>query len=180
MQIPELYETKTIPDKKLTDNEIVKAFECCMNWHDKKDCAKCPMDESKNLCITELRKLSFDLINRLQEENERLQDRIDRYNVQVANQREMIEKYEPIKEILCTLWETMSSIGVVKGKEKPTLEELAEAIDQIKTSAYKEFAERLESIMYEKYQKYDEQPYPIATISIIDNLLKEMTGEQNA
>jgi hypothetical protein len=165
-------------DKKLTDSEIIKALECCIS---NKTCeeAKCPLYE--NGCEIDIQiphRFALDLINRLQAENERLQGSVDRYNIQVANQREQIEKYEPIKETLCVLWETMSSIGVAKGKEKPTLEELAEAVDHIKSEAYKEFAERLKEET-EVYTDSAEDVFILAIgISKIDNLLKEMVGEQ--
>ena len=58
-----------MPDKKLTDNEIIKALESCGNHLDCVDCEcvdNCPQD------INELNELTFDLINRLQAENERL------------------------------------------------------------------------------------------------------------
>ncbi len=157
---------------KPTDKEIVKALECCKS--DTSVCNECPYDKIGE-CIEKMCADSIDLINRLQGENERLQGSVDRYNIQVANQREQIEKYEPIKETLCVLWETMSSIGVAKGKEKPTLEELAEAVDHIKSEAYKEFANELKCRTHE----ISYNTLQVVTEYDIDNLLKELAGEDN-
>ena len=61
-----------MPDKKLTDNEIIKAIERCMIPIGRGGCQGCPMyNEEKRL--KKLFKMIIDLINRLQEENERLQ-----------------------------------------------------------------------------------------------------------
>ena len=54
-------------DKKLTDSEIVKALECCMNGH----CDDCPFKETREHCHN-LDSLILDLINRLQAKNKKL------------------------------------------------------------------------------------------------------------
>ena len=62
-------------DKKLTDNEIVKALECC----NKNDCRTCPYGKYNVTgwcCMPKARKDALDLINRLQAENERLKSHI--------------------------------------------------------------------------------------------------------
>ena len=56
----------------MTDNEIKKALECCVNWETEGDCEKCPAYEKPFFCLKELRIQSLDLINRLKAENERL------------------------------------------------------------------------------------------------------------
>ena len=58
-----------MPDKKLTDAEIVKALECCsVQGHFV--CDECPAWVDSNCIGTH--KQTLDLINRLQAENERL------------------------------------------------------------------------------------------------------------
>ena len=62
-----------MPDKKLTDNEIVKALECRV----KGKCPECPYFHSYpcDKC-KKLDKDALDLINHLQAENERLKDEV--------------------------------------------------------------------------------------------------------
>lgn len=53
----------------MTDNEIIKALECCFNndWN-KTKCNECPFYNGGGGCIDELKKSTLDLINRLQAE----------------------------------------------------------------------------------------------------------------
>ena len=61
-----------MPNKKLTDSEIVKALEYCLKDGYEK-CKKCQYYGTV-MCTTELLSNALDLINRLQAENERLKD----------------------------------------------------------------------------------------------------------
>ena len=58
----------------MTDNEIIKALECCFNndWN-KTKCNKCPFYNGGGGCIDELKKSTLDLINRQQAEIEKEQ-----------------------------------------------------------------------------------------------------------
>jgi len=49
--------------EKLTDNDIIKALECCNTEYDDYQCPHCPMLHKG--CKKELIKQSLDLINRL-------------------------------------------------------------------------------------------------------------------
>ena len=65
----------------LTDNEIIKALECCSSG-DYKSCKKCPLFENCNTPIYQaeiIMKNGLDLINRLQAENERLKASRDKW-----------------------------------------------------------------------------------------------------
>lgn len=59
----------------MTDNEIIKALECCST--SKVNCTNCPYDGDDLLrpCSCNLMKDAIDLINRQKAENERLQAR---------------------------------------------------------------------------------------------------------
>lgn len=48
------------------------------------------------------------------------------------------------------------------------------------TEAYKEFAERLKEFMHNKFKALDEYEFEYITERDIDNLLKELVGEDNA
>lgn len=55
----------------MTDNEIIKALECCANYGLFK-CLKCPKRGTSKTCMYDLSKEAIDLINRKQAEVERL------------------------------------------------------------------------------------------------------------
>jgi hypothetical protein len=103
--------------EKLTDNEIVKALECC--WHSK-DCVgnECPLFEPVNDCAQLMAMEALDLINRQQAEVERLQKEVDRlsqivlYNDGIVSDLEkdlFNAKAEAIKELMFNLDEEIST-----------------------------------------------------------------------
>lgn len=61
-----------MPDKKLTDSEVIKALEYCSKQGLTSECEGCKMGNGE--CRDSLVKCAFDLINRLQSENERLKE----------------------------------------------------------------------------------------------------------
>ena len=132
----------------MTDNEIIKAWECCENWESTKDCDDCPV---KVGCSQKLAKHSLDLINRQNAEIDRLKDLIT-YQKQEIKRKE--QKYNQAVDDMFGLIET-------------TRNEIAE----VKTEAIKEFAEGLK----EKLQWDVEFDNKLVFESDIDNLVKEMT-----
>lgn len=137
----------------MTDNEIIKALECCSKAHGVRDCIslKCPLFDKERhlfLCIhddTDLFGISLDLINRQKAEIERLREETaelidDRYATQ----------------LLCHLMQ----------KEDDAR--------NVRSDAIKEFAERLIAVSH---------PYADTQMVFeiqIKNLVKEMVGENNA
>ena len=96
----------------MTDNEVVKALECCNTEYDEYQCPHCPLLHKG--CKKALIQNALDLINRLKEKNEKLEEEVG-------------------KEFTCFVGDPH------KVEHCPYLEELETA----KTEAYKEFAERL-------------------------------------
>ena len=131
-------------DKNLTDNEIIKALECCNK--NECDCDNCPLGDDGDCGVT-LIKFSYDLINCLQAENERLRKSIDKADAQLSEYDDYIAQKQA---------------------------ELVKA----KAEAYKEFAERLKKELFYKCGdiNYSET---CDTRKLIDNLLKEMVGEDD-
>ena len=84
---------------KLTDEQIVKALECCTT---RNDCWGCPRhDSSVNACMELPMREVFDLIKRQKAEIERLKEKYDRarFNLQaVLNER--ADHSEAIKEFI--------------------------------------------------------------------------------
>ena len=108
-----------MPDKKLTDNEIVKALKSRMY--------------KENKYMFSLLQATLDLINRLQAENEVLEARIGVYETCNARKDEAIRKLEAENE---RLQEAIDEQDI-------EISRLYKRIDEAKTEAYKEFAERL-------------------------------------
>ena len=103
-------------DKKLTDEEVVKALECCISTTTEDACVGCPFNKQK-LCDKDqwaLEKYALDLINRQKAE-------IDNLNKQME-------------------WLTGYNGNLINVNTA-----LSEEILLAKTEAYKEFAERLEN-----------------------------------
>ena len=87
-----------IDEPRMTDNEIIKALECCAVMYDCPDCPfECDCGNMGNLSTA-----AIDLINRQKAEIERLKK--DKYNFQKAlNQSEdyrLIAKAEGAKEVI--------------------------------------------------------------------------------
>ena len=127
-----------MPDKKLNDNEIIKALECCSVGTFACD-EQCPCFHSKsnlkiNSCRFELICDALDLTTRQQEEIEAL----------VAGQ-ETLQKY----------------------------------IAKAKAEAIKEFAERLKEKSFQSFGNYG-ITRDVVEVCDIDNLIKEMVGEDDA
>ena len=137
----------------MTDNEIIKALECCCEAELNEDCKKlkCPffdyeIDNCTNVGdMDAMYRFALDLINRQKAEIERLK-------------AELKEDSRVMKQALVLVDEIKKEIAV--------------DIETAKVEAVKEFAERL---------KEKERPtFPLAMvvdISEIDNLVKEMVGE---
>lgn len=80
----------------MTDNDIIKALECCMYGHGCEDCHYI----GKGFCNDKLKRDALDLINRQQAESERLQKAIKVQDIMIEQQDYKIKsaKSEAIKE----------------------------------------------------------------------------------
>ena len=134
----------------MTDKEIIKALECCTTKGAK--CSDCPA--FKKVDRSDCKKYfrgAIDIINRQQAEIERLR-----------NENEILSKNA----------DTAFQDGLNEAQDL-----YAEQVkDEIKSEAIKEFAERLK----ERQQTFigDEYAYKFIYLIEIDNLAKEMVGEQ--
>lgn len=113
-----------MPDKKLTDAEIKKALECC-RYDDYDYCEKCPYSKNKP-CQENLIQDAFDLINRLQAENERLE----------KEKQLLLDNHPSHTHRNCVVINN----GLIYTK---TIEDYEKWLTDVSTEAYKEFAERL-------------------------------------
>jgi hypothetical protein len=136
-------------DNKMTDNEIKKALECCVEGK----CQLCPLYDNDTIadnCPTGLLKLCLDLINRKQAESERLR-------AENKNQKLAIEEIEDIINPLPFETDFEKAIRTAKS------ETIKELIDMIQD---KSFMDQL-SMDGEK----------IVYMKDIDNLRQEMINQ---
>lgn len=134
----------------MTDNEIIKALECCISDDDgtrERPCKGCPLLQDDS-CSNSLRKYALDLINRQKAEIERLEKKANTPFAKITFDRDKLQEIvdEYVKNIEID-------------------------INLAKSEAIKEFAERLKekatSAFYEEHKYVDTED--------IDNLVKEMT-----
>ena len=146
-------------DKKLTDEEIIKALEGSIlnaKWCDSK---------AWSIEIYKLES-ALDLINCQKAENEMLKKRISDKKHALFEQQEYTAELQQRLETKC---DDCDNIMLSRS-------EYWKAIKAAKAEAYKEFAEKLKAaamscLMGGKY-------YKIITTRCIDTLLKEMAGEE--
>ena len=164
-------------DNKLTDNEIIKALDILAKfdffggqragrelWNEK------PTDVQDKDIENYSKDVAFlkDLINRQKAENKSqsimikmLKGSIEDYKNSYINQKAEIER--------------------LKTNLNVELENFATEYDnKIKAEAYKEFAERLKKQVYKVYKGGIHPTVEDEFIYEIDNLLKEMVGDDNA
>ena len=85
---------KNIVRDELTDNELIKALECCLGGS---GCIICPLKDSPTWCISKAMKGAFSLINRQQAEIERLKTNCLSMAQTIPNMAKA-ERAEAIKE----------------------------------------------------------------------------------
>ena len=142
-------------DKKFTDREIIKALEYCLA--DKIECDKCALQREceSNPFYSAIAKYALDLIKRQKAEIKRLKECpkcVYEYDSEVT---------EYCIQGPCPNFKT---------------------VEQIKAEAYKEFAEKLEEKLCDCRTVSDGEYCGFDcgdTHECIDNLLKEMVGEEN-
>ena len=135
-------------DKKFTDDEIIKALVLCNKPLSTNYCESCPIS-SDYRCLYTLKANALDLINRQKAEIKRLKECprcVYEYDGEVM---------EYCVQGPCSNLKT---------------------VEQIKSEAYKEFAEKLENEINRRTTLSRKQDKNV--IHIMHNLLKEMAGEE--
>lgn len=146
----------------MTYEKIIKAIKACVEIE---DCSQCPYKNNNLLdtsCFSKLFKETLDLINHQRAEIERLKKigtEADNFARAICNER------------------------MLKGKPVADYEDLQEYIKKAKAEAIKEFAERLKeesSIECDVSMGFGRPCYEDAIpIIAVDNLVKEMVGDEN-
>lgn len=143
----------------MTDNEIIKALECCCS--EEVQCRNCtlPQNVKDGLeCGTVIAKECLDLINRQKAENEHLQDLLVEANAEIAKQETEIERLQAERKANFDGWKK-------RGEELASHYEAMYqmAIAAVRAEAIKEFAAELHKRVAD-----------VGVHSAIDCVVKEM------
>lgn len=162
---------------KLTDNEIIKALECCYTtenpWENPcKNCPLCDVEECNDVLMAEYVK---DLINRLQSQNKDLAETV--HNLTIEKDA-LFDKSEELKAEVERLKECPKCAYEYDGKmteycvQGPC--QNFKTVEQVNVEAYKECIAKVRKLAVGMYPCFDE----IRIFdSDLDNLLKELVGE---
>ena len=164
-------------EKRLTDNEIIKALECCS----KKICKQCPNFSEDIECSEKLINLTLDYIARqlheLQERYEEAQTEIENLKVENQSLRSAANSLKMHYE------ETQAEIEKLNAENMLTISErnafrtsfydVLKQLKTVKTEAYKECIEKVRKLSVGMHPCSDELR---VFDSDLDNLLK-MVGE---
>jgi hypothetical protein len=150
-------------ERKFTDNEIVKALECCSKKTLLDDfCDVCPNLAMGSKCMDNMLSDALDLIHR---------------------QKAQIERYEKTVGKLAVSKDGIVT-GMLNGKETEYIQKSVAdvfrnmAVNRAKTEAIKEFAERLKEKLQLNRVVMGCNCAIVEAVQI-DSLVKEMTGENN-
>ena len=155
---------------KLTDNEIIKALECCYTtenpWENPcKNCPLCDVEECNDVLMAEYVK---DLINRLQAQNKDLAETVHNLTLEKDALFDKLEELKAEVEKLNALIKTKNKL--IKG--------LDQSISYAYDRAIEEFAERLKEKSFQSFGNYG-ITRDVVEVCDIDNLVKEMVGDDN-
>lgn len=142
-------------DKKLTDNEIIKALKCC----GRESCFGCPY-RGKCHQGNPMIKNALDLITRQKTENENL--KVENQSLRTAGNSLKMHYEEAQAEI---------------ERLKEFIVETRRCDKEIKAEAYKEFAERLKTEYAKGMSWFKKKESYYVDVGDIDNLVKEVIGE---
>lgn len=152
----------------MTDNEIIKALECCLC--DNSECLQCQNKELCRIECDELATKTIDLITRQQTENENL--KVENQSLRTAANSLKMHYEEAQAEI--------DSLKIFRGYAEKRANDYKTMRDKYlnaKSEAYKEFSEKLKEFMHNKFKALDGYEFEYITESDIDNLVKEMVGD---
>lgn len=147
----------------MTDNEIIKALECCISNYKCRECHYKPKEHTKSTlgCSLEVVKYALDLIN---------------------SQKEQIKKLENIERLATkTIEKQEAEIERLQEHIKHTNNVVKQVVEDTKTEAIKEFWGKLitKRIAVHSYNNTEDKPITkfVIEISEGDNLVKEMTEQ---
>lgn len=156
----------------MTDNEIKKALECCLDTSPL-TCKDCPMFNVTNstmVCSKNLTKFAIDLINRQQAEIEDLNHSIDT----LGRVKEQLKEY--LSETEAKYQKEITRLDALLMCKNKVIRNLEKSFENAYYGAIKEFAKRLK-LKADGYG-FDGEHYEMVDVEDIDDTYEEMVGEQ--
>ena len=162
----------------MTDNEIIKALECCGEFHNKRDCSKCPYCNIKIACSIKLKNDARDLINRQKAE-------IERFELLLLGVMHFVDKWLDGAELK---QDEVNRARAMREKTLQIVEKLEEEndflksidIDKIKAEAVKEFAEAYKDQIEDCTGMFTDEGFyvPIdAVLNAVDFIRERLVGD---
>lgn len=148
----------------MTDNEIIKALECCTNYP---ACpTDCPLYKQPMDCLLKLSKPTFDLINRQKAE-------IEQYKARILNDIEYTERVEVENKNQKVEIERLKTENRILSQKRINFFERIEIITAAEASAVKEFADEFKKIAVCGKTSVFRFPYYQISMEAFDNLVKK-------
>lgn len=145
----------------MTDQEIIKALECCAKHY---GCMDCPA-RGKDDCMTNLYKISLSLIEKLKKDIEEWKTNWNElHKITMHRGYILIERWDENQGL-------KAEVEMLK-KENHWFSDLGKMDSEIRAEAVKEFAERLK-------KEIASGTHYVGILADIDNIVKEMAGEGN-
>lgn len=148
----------------MTDAEIIKALECCYDLDSSAICHQCPLYQTENCRDGYLGLQALHLINRQKAREKAITEHIN------LNKQEVVIQFDD-KQLERLIHKYIKSTDFKVAKSE----------------AIKEFAERLKSYLRQQPKWYGRRDYYECVgfvcddvMFVIDKLVKEMAGEDNA
>ena len=176
--------------EKMTDNEVIKALECCIetsgvNCGERPYCDNCVTDENTSLMMTN----ALDLINRLQAKLDEAEDTIQFADKELKKANTEIER---LKSDVSVSRDAYMSMKDRYEYEKEKIEKakqkcigIAKSLETAKAEAYKECIEKVEERIAVKLLKNKSNEYAEGFSDALDgvngeldNLLNELVGDK--
>ena len=174
----------------MTDNEIIKALECCSKPVIEEYCSECPYHLGGQENCHKLLGDILDLINRQKAEIERLNEHYKnlakasiRHAFDTENDRQLLHEHQNIflglgyglKEVQDPELKEIKSWKDRAIWHVKRCDQLSRGLKTAKTEAVKEFTKRLKSSIYINTNLLVYQCEEVE--SVIDDIVKEMVGE---
>ena len=155
----------------MTDNEVIKALECCSHRNEDLPCDGCPAYNIAQMCMEDLMSAALDLINRQKAENEELRSDKIIAETHERNVRNLFtDCVKQLEEVRAEIKELKDILEKVPTNAYDLQVEASEKLEnQIKSEAIKEFAHFI----------IDRSRNGLIYASDIPDLVKEMAEGKN-